>query len=141
MSGRLDAAAAARSTLPREIRFLFLEIDGHLQHADPRDAFRPLDRLDVNGDRLEALGDLRRHALLTTSPEVLRQELLGRREHRHVVHGPHEAVPFVGRDRVLHREPAVPERHDDLVGLGLVDARVIRALDDEERRRGSCRPS
>src|SRR5580698_3280321 len=44
-----------------------------------------------------------------------------------------EPVPFVEADEIPDRRPMLPNRADDLVGLGLGHARVVRAGDDEER--------
>ncbi len=52
---------------------------------------------------------------------------------RHVVDGTAEAVPFVRGADVLDREAAVAQGDDDLLRLGLLHARVVRPLDDEER--------
>ena len=70
----------------------------------------------ISFSRVRHLG---RHRLLEPPAEVLGQELLGRGEHRHVVHRAREAVALVGRHEVLDREAAVAQRDDDLVGLGL----------------------
>jgi hypothetical protein len=68
-------------------------------------------------------------------PRCFAEERLRRGEHGHVVHGPREAVALVGRDEVLDREAALAQRDDDLVGLGLLHARIVGALHHEQRRR------
>src|SRR5438552_17795886 len=45
-----------------------------------------------------------------------------------------EAVAFVVEDDVLDVAAELAKPLDHLVGLGLDDARVLRALDDEQRR-------
>ena len=47
---------------------------------------------------------------------------------------PGEAVSFVGADDVPDRHAVLPERRDHLLGLGDRHARVVLALDDEDRR-------
>jgi hypothetical protein len=73
-------------------------------------------------------------ALLVPAAQVLGQELLGRREACHVVDGAREAVALVGSDHVLDGEPAIAERDHDLVGLGLLDPRVVGPLQHQEGR-------
>ena len=45
-----------------------------------------------------------------------------------------KAVALVGVDVVAHVDAALAEAFDDLVAFGLHDARVVRALNDEEGR-------
>ncbi len=45
-----------------------------------------------------------------------------------------KAVPLIRREQVLHREPAIAQGDHDLIGFGLVHARIVRALDHHQRR-------
>ena len=45
-----------------------------------------------------------------------------------------EAVAFVLRQHVFHRAFEFAQAHHDLLGFRLLHPRVVRALDDEERR-------
>ena len=65
---------------------------------------------------------------------MLREELLGGDGEGHPVVDSREAVPLVGRDDVLDVAAEVAERDDDLVRFGLLHARIVRSLHDEERR-------
>ena len=70
----------------------------------------------VYGDLLQPRHHLRLAVGLEAAVELLRQEALGRHEHRHVVHRSCKAVAFVGRQQVFHLETAIAQRHHDLLG-------------------------
>jgi hypothetical protein len=69
---------------------------------------------------------------------MLCQKRLGRGKCRHVVHGPSEAVTFVGRQQVLDRKSAIAQRDHDLLRFRLLDAWIVGALDDKQRRLDLC---
>src|SRR5262249_60556795 len=71
---------------------------------------------------------------LGAAAEVLGQELLGLGVEVETVFRPREAVAFVGVDDIFHRLAGGAQRFDDLIAFGLLDARVVGALTDEERR-------
>src|SRR5918997_6849698 len=66
--------------------------------------------------------------------QVLREEALGRAVQVDLVLRVHEAVSLVLLDHVLDLDPAGAERFDDVVGLGLHDAHVVRSLGHHQRR-------
>ena len=51
-----------------------------------------------------------------------------------VVDRPLKTVALVRSEQVLDRKPSVAQRDHDLLGFGLVHARIVRSLDDEKRR-------
>ena len=102
---------------------------GRLGRSRQRDGRR------VHGERREARADGLVHRRLGAPPEVLGEEGLGGGVLGELVRLAAEAVAFVLRHDVLDRIAAVAQRDHDLVALGLLDARVVRALDDEEGRR------
>ena len=103
-----------------KLRCPALQIDCRLRSGDRRriDLLRQRDDLGIDRDLLQTCRHFRLHVLLVPAVEMLREELLGGGEHRHVVHRPRKPVAFVGRHDVLDREPAIAERDDDLVRLG-----------------------
>src|SRR5262249_15098250 len=106
------------------------------RQADRRgfDALRLFDSLDVYSDLFQTRGDLGGRALLVAPAQVFSQELFARGAHRQIVHGTGKAVAFVRRDDVFDREVAFAQRHHNLIRLGLLDARIVRALYHEQRR-------
>ena len=71
---------------------------------------------------------------LGPAAEVLGQERLRRGVEVQAVLRPGKAVALVGVDDVLHRLARLAHRRDDLLALGLLDARIVRALADQQRR-------
>src|SRR5258706_8665282 len=78
-------------------------------------------------------GDLGAVELLESAAELRGQELLGARGEVGAVLGALKAVPLVGVEHVRHRAAVLLDGGDDLLRLGLLDARVVRALADQER--------
>ena len=70
---------------------------------------------------------------LAPAAEVLGQERLGAGVEVDPVLGPGEAVALVGVEDVGHAAAVLLDRGDDLLRLGLLDPRVVRALADQER--------
>src|SRR5690606_28098778 len=70
---------------------------------------------------------------LCTAAETLRQEAFGHRIERLAVLRPRETVAFVGEQHVRHRDVVGGHRLDDLVGLVLLDPRIVGALADQQR--------
>src|SRR5207245_3004026 len=73
-------------------------------------------------------------AFLEAPTEVFGEELFRAGDHGHVVHRPREPVTLVRCDQVFDGEATVAQRNDYLVGLSLVDARIVGALRYEKRR-------
>src|ERR1017187_3108914 len=76
---------------------------------------------------------------LRAAAQIERQELLGGREEAQVVLRTNEPVPLVGEDDVLDGLVVLPHGLNDLVALGLLDARIVRPLPDEQRRLDAIR--
>ena len=74
------------------------------------------------------------------SAEVLREEALDGAVGVHPVLRLDEAVALVVLDHVLHLDAARAQGRDDLVRLGLGDARVVGALDHQQRGRDVVDP-
>ena len=62
------------------------------------------------------------------------QELLDHGEHDQAVLLAAKAVAFVGRDKVFNGTFELTQRHHDLIGFGFLHARIIGALNHEQRR-------
>ena len=77
--------------------------------------------MPVDTDRLRAAAD------------ALRQEILRDRVERQRVLRPREAMAFIREQHVGHGQVLRMHRGDALVRLGLLDARVVGALSDQER--------
>ena len=66
-------------------------------------------------------------------PEMGHQERLGDGVERQPVLRDGKAVPLLRVQHVGHGQILGPHRRDDLVGLGLLDARIVGALADQQR--------
>ena len=95
----------------------------HLRYTPARDA---------NAYHMAAA--LRRHEVLGAAAEVLLQEQLRPPVEVDAVRRPRPAVALVRVEHVLDGDALVRHAERDLVRLGLLDARVVRALADQQRR-------
>ena len=97
------------------------------------DLLRQRDAGDIDGDLLQPLLDLRLALRLVASTEMGREELLRLGIGGEVVDRPREPVPLVWRHQVLDRQLALTQGDDDLIRLRLLDPRIVRALDHQQR--------
>src|SRR5437764_996091 len=96
-------------------------------------AITPEQREAMAREDPRAIAFLLRAGGLRAAAEMLRQELLRRREELQPILRPREAVALVGEQQVLDLLAGLAHRFDNLLRLRLLDARIIRPLPDQQR--------
>src|ERR1022692_2094190 len=97
-------------------------------------ADRAADRPRVNGNFLELRGHVGGNLGLIAPAEMGRVEFFHRGDHSEIVDRTGEAVTLVGSDEIFDCLAVVADGGDDLVALADVDARIVLALDNKQRR-------
>ena len=77
--------------------------------------------IEVIADRLEA------------ASKMFSQERLSHSEERKLIGRPRNPMAFVRIDQIRYRDVVLLHCADDLIGLGLVDAWIVCAVDDHQR--------